>query len=176
MKLREIIDSLINGTHGEKVRFLLAGGLNTAVGYGMFALGLWLLTPLFAPLAQLPPAECGSTMRDFLWVDDMTPYLVWIGENSHLFIQWIVWILVVPFGAFTLKFFTFRAEGAYLPQALKAYVVYLPTQLVSSGLLAFFTLIAGLHPLLGQLFVVVIAAVVSYLGHKYFTFRVSTSL
>ena len=176
MNLREIIDSLINGTHGEKVRFLLAGGLNTVVGYGLFALGLWLLTPVFAPLAHLSPAECGSTMRDFLWVDDMTPHLVWVGEHSHLFIQWIMWVLSVPFGALTLKYFAFRAEGAYLPQALKAYVVYLPAQLVTSGLLAFFTLIVGLHPLLGQLFAIVIAVIVSYLGHKYFTFRTSTSL
>ena len=176
MKLREIIDSLINGAHGEKVRFLLAGGLNTAVGYGLFALGLWLLTPAFAPLVQLPPAECGSTMRHFLWIDDVTPQLVWVGENSHLLIQWIMWAISVPFGALTLKYFAFRAEGAYLPQALKAYVVYLPAQLVTSGLLAFFTLVVGLHPLLGQLFAIVIAVIISYLGHKYFTFRTSTSL
>jgi len=176
MKMREAIDSLINGTQGEKVRFLLAGGLNTLLAYGLFALGLWLLTPLFAPLTQLPPAECVSTMRGFLWIDDMTPYLVWIGEHSYLLIQWIMWALSVPFGAFTLKYFAFRAEGAYLPQALRAYVVYLPAQLIASGLLAFFTLALGLHPLLGQLFALTIAIIVSYLGHKYFTFRTSTSL
>jgi len=176
MKMREAIDSLINGAQGEKVRFLLAGGLNTLLAYGLFALGLWLLTPLFAPLAQLPPAECMGTSIDFLWVDDMTPYLVWIGEHSYLLIQWIMWVLSVPFGAFTLKYFAFRAEGAYLPQALRAYVVYLPAQLIASGLLAFFTLVLGFHPLLGQLFALTIAIIVSYLGHKYFTFRTSTSL
>ena len=174
--MREAIDSLISGTQGEKVRFLLAGGLNTVLAYGLFALGLWLLTPVFAPLAYLPPAECESTMRHFLWIDDVTAYLLWIGEHSHLLIQWIMWVLSVPFGAFTLKRFAFRAEGAYLPQALKAYVVYLPAQLITSGLLTFFTLVLGLHPLLGQLFALTIAIIVSYLGHKYFTFKPSTSL
>jgi len=142
MKLRELISELFNGKHGEKLRFLVAGGFNTAVGYGLFALGLWLLTPVFAGI-----------------------------ENSYLLIQWIMWVISVPLGAFTLKYFAFRAEGSYWRQALRAYLVYLPAQLVTFALLALFSTVMGLHPLLGQLFALSIAVIISYLGHKYFTFK-----
>jgi putative flippase GtrA len=168
---KENRDSLIKGRQGEKIRFLLAGGLNTLIAYALFALGLWLLTPLFAPLTQLVPGECGSTSFGFGPIFDLKPTLIWIGEHSYLIIQWIMWAVSVPFGVLTLKHFAFRAEGPYLSQALKAYLVYLPAQLVSSGVLAFFTLIVGLHPLLGQACALVIAALISYLGHKYFTFK-----
>jgi len=147
MKLRKLIGELINGVHGEKVRFLLAGGLNTVAAYGLFALGFWLLTPVFSGL-----------------------------ENSYLLIQWIMWVISVPFGALTLKYFAFRAEGSYWRQLPRAYLVYLPVQLITSGLLALFTLVIGLHPLIGQLLAISIAVVMSYLGHKYFTFRKTSDI
>ena len=131
---------MFNGRYGEQVRFLLAGGINATVAYALFALGLWLLTPLFSI------------------------------EHSYLLIQWIAWIVSVPFGAFTLKYFAFRASGPYLPQALRSYLVYLPVQLASWGLLAFFTIVGGLHPLVAQLVAMAIATIISYLGHKFFTF------
>jgi len=177
MNIRTLIDRLINGSHGEKIRFLLAGGLNTLAGYTLFALGLWLLTPLFEGLypsnywlLDSSYWQCGSTTPDRVEVAALT-FRVWASEHSYLLIQWITWAISVPFGAFTLKYFAFRAEGSYLRQALRAYLVYLPTQIIASLLLTLFSLILGLHPLIGQLFAIVIVTIISYLGHKYFTFR-----
>ena len=145
----------------EPIRFLLAGGLNTLVGYLLFALGLVALT---LPLRSVTG---------------------WVGEHYYVIIQWIMWAISVPFGAFTLKYYAFQSEGAYLPQALRSYGVYLPAQLLSSVLLiVFMRLLRDFFPalshtiypidvtvLIAQLGTIVFATVVSYLGHKYFTFR-----
>ncbi|MCL2491380.1 MAG: hypothetical protein FWE87_01330 [Coriobacteriia bacterium] len=147
----------------EPLRFLLAGGINTLWGYLLFALGLFALT---VPLSS---AEG------------------WVGEHYYLIIQWLMWALSVPFGAFTLKYYAFQSEGAYLPQALRSYGVYLPAQLLSSFLLVLFLRIlrtlaprlAGvfesidLTVLIAQLCTVLFATIVSYFGHKYYTFRSS---
>jgi len=171
------LNKLINGPHGEKIRFLLAGGLNTVVGYTLFALGLWVLTPVFELLypsnywlLDFNYWQCGSTTPDTIEIWCLT-FLVWASEHSYLIIQWITWAISVPFGAFTLKYFAFRAEGSYLRQALRSYLVYLPTQIVASLFLTLFSLVLGLHPLLGQLFTIFIVTIISYLGHKYFTFK-----
>jgi len=177
MNLPKHIDSLLNGAHGEKFRFLLAGGVNTIAAYLLFALGLWLLTPVFAPLTLIDSSywQYGSTtpfpFDELPFLIGAVPALKWIGENSYLVIQWIMWVIGVPLAAANLKYFAFRAEGPYLPQALRAYLVYLPMQVVTFLFLAFFTLVLGMHPLLGQLFALGIATIMSYFGHKYFTFK-----
>jgi putative flippase GtrA len=53
----------------------------------------------------------------------------------------------------------------------RAYFVYLPLQVLSSLFLKVAVSVFGLPPLIGQLLTVSVAAVLSYLGHKYFTFR-----
>ena len=145
----------------EPIRFLLAGGVNTVFGYLLFAVGLFLFT---APLEALTPSY------------------------YYLIIQWVMWVFSVPFGAFTLKYYAFQSEGPYLPQAAKSYVVYLPAQLLTTVLLFTFThlltgifgtvaplVIAGrpIDPmiLLAQLCSILFATIVSYFGHKFFTFR-----
>jgi putative flippase GtrA len=162
-KLKQYWQLLFYGRFGEQFRFLAAGGVNTVVGYGLFALGYWLLNPLFAPLAGAGSASMGSASHSGL--------SVWIGQHSYAVIQWITWVCSVPFGAFTLKYFAFQSPGPYLPQAARSYLVYLPAQLVSNLLLILFVSRFHLHPLVAQLLTICIATVISYLGHKFFTFR-----
>jgi len=145
----------------EPVRFLLAGGVNTLFGYLMFTLGFFALS--------LPLQAVGGL----------------ITQHYYLIIQWAMWVLSVPFGAFTFKYYAFQSQGAYLPQALRSYSVYLPAQLLASILLVVFlrlihatwpTLAAQRYPfdvtvLVAQACTLVFSTTVSYLGHKYWTFR-----
>ena len=172
MNLREFYDKTLNGVHGEKLRYLIAGGFNTVAAYLLFALGLWLLTPLFGSLVQLVPDPDTPLHISAVWLipDPNYPVHNWIAANSHLIIQWIMWFLSVPIGAATLKYFAFRAPGPYLPQAVRSYGIYLPMQIVASLLLAFFTLVMSMHPLLGQALTIFVTTIMSYFGHKYFTF------
>jgi len=102
-------------------------------------------------------------------------------------------VLSVPFGAWTLKYYAFQSGGPYLPQALRSYVIYLPAQLLSSALLLLFARLftswsaLSLSPLavgertvdpiilIAQLCTIFFATIVSYIGHKYFTFRPQSS-
>ena len=160
--LTSIKDHLFN--LAQPLRFLIAGILNTVFAYILFAAGLFALT--------IPLLSVGG----------------WVQTHYYLIIQWLMWVLSVPFGAFTLKYYAFQSAGPYLQQAMRSYGVYLPAQLLSSALLIVFVrLLSRLFPgltslmssfdatvLVAQLCAVACATVVSYFGHQYFTFRQST--
>lgn len=141
----------------EPIRYLLAGIANTIFGYSLFAVGLFLLT---GPLRNLP---------------DFFPYHAFIADYYYSIIQWLMWVLSVPFGAATFKYYAFCSPGPYIRQAIKSYGVYLPAQLLSAGLLILGVEWLGLHPLVSQALTLVFATVVSYFGHKYITFRPTTT-
>jgi putative flippase GtrA len=140
--------------HGEKLRYLVVGMFNTAFGYGMFIAML----AVFSPLHVL----AGSTAH----------LLAIIGKNYFLLAQWSSWVLAVPVGTMTMKFVVFRSKGHWLHEIGKAYFVYLPGLAISSGILWVTVQLLRLPPQIGQLVTIAVATVFSYLGHKYFTFRV----
>lgn len=141
--------------HSEKLRFLVVGVGNTAVSYAMFVVLLAVLGDGLAALA-------GSNVAA----------LRWAGGHNYLVVQWIAWVFMVPVSTTTMKYFVFRSRGKWLPQVGRGYFIYLPAQGLSSFLLWFFVRILGLIPQVGQLLTIGFTTVFSYLGHKYFTFRV----
>jgi putative flippase GtrA len=139
--------------HGEKMRYLVVGAWNTLLGYVVFLIALKYLGP---PLqAMSGPGIAG-----------------WIGRYYYLVVQWAVWVLMVVNSTATMKYFAFRSKGHLLHQIGRAYLVYLPAQGISSVILWFTVKLLGLSPAIGQLVTIVFATVFSYIGHKYFTFRV----
>jgi len=149
-RLSELYDA-----HGEKVRFLIVGVCNTAISYLLF---LALLATLGAALRTL------STSSNAL--------LAQIGDAYYLVVQWVGWAFMVPVSTTTMKYIAFKSPGRWLPQVGRAYLVYLPAQGLSSVILWLTVQVAGLSPQLGQLVVIAVVTVFTYLGHKYFTFRV----
>jgi len=142
----------------EPLRFLVAGAFNTAFNYGLFALLLWALKPEASLLAAAHIA-----------------LLRFIGTHSYAVIQWIAWFLTVPVSTYTMRRFVFKRAGSYPWQVLRAYGVYLPAQLIASGVLIFCVQALKFSPLLGQLIAVCFSTVISYVGNKFFTFRSSWS-
>jgi len=138
----------------EPLRFLAAGIFNTAFNYGLFALLLWALKPEASLLAATQIA-----------------LLRLAGIHSYAVIQWIAWFLTVPVSTYTMRRFVFKRGGSYPKQVLRAYGVYLPAQLIASGLIIFFVQVCKFTPLLGQLFSACISTIISYVGNKFFTFR-----
>lgn len=148
-RLRAVYD-----VHGEKFRFLVVGAWNTLFSYVLFAAMLWLLGPVLQPL---------STSENAL--------AAWIGEHYYLVVQWLSWVIAVPQSTTTLKYLAFRSKG-HLPSEIgRSFFVYLPMQAFSSVMLWLFSGVLGIPPLLGQLLTVGISAVLSYVGHKNFTFK-----
>jgi putative flippase GtrA len=138
----------------ERFRYLLVGGWNTVFGYGLFLLLLALLTDPLRALGSSPA-----------WP------LQWIARDYYVVVGWIGWVFAVPQSTLTMKYLVFRSPGHAVPQIGKAYLVYVPTQVIGSVLLWLTVSVFGLTPQIGALATLVITTVASYIGHKYFTFR-----
>lgn len=116
------------------LKFVFVGGLNTAIGYGVFA-GLVLLNVYYV-LASIIGHVVGVT-------------------NSY----------------FWNKYFTFRKPGKNFREILRFIGVYTVHYAIGLGGLVLLVEIVKLHPLVGQAMVLVITTLVSFFGHKYWTFR-----
>lgn len=123
----------------QRVRFLLVGGTNTAVGYLVYsALTLWVF----------PGLRFG--------------YLI------SLAISYAVAIVL----AFVLyRRFVFKVTGNVVQDFLRFVTVYLLAIGVNAVLLPFFVEVLHVHPLLAQLIVLVITTLMSFVGHRTFSFR-----
>jgi putative flippase GtrA len=137
----------------EKLRFLIVGAGNTAFGYALFLLILTGLRRVITDAAGGSGVEAGFLL-----------------DNYYLIAQWTSWVLAVPIGTVTLKYLVFKGTGPLRTDVLRAYFVYLPGLGLSSAVLWFTVSVFGLSPETGQLLTIAVAAVFSYVGHKYFTF------
>jgi len=153
--MRWLVDTIKKLWALEFIRFLFIGGCNTVFNYAVFALLWWVLKPEASLLAAAQVAV-----------------LRFVGAHYYAVVSWIAWFLTVPVSTYTMRRFVFKRAGSYLGQVARAYGVYLPSQLVSSGIQIFCVQVLMLHPLLGQLVAVCFATAISYVGNKFFTFRV----
>ena len=140
--------------HGEKLRYLIVGAWNTVFSYALFWLGIRLLAGPLETATRLDP------------------------KLVAIIIQWTVWIFAVVQSTVMMKYFAFRSRGHLGKQVLRAYFVYLPAQGLATAILwaAMLVLSPALGDrsaaVVGQLFAVFVTTIFSYVGHKYFTFRV----
>lgn len=145
--------------HGEKPRYLIVGGLNTLISYGLFvallaSLGTWLQT------------FSGSS----------SGLVSVVGVHYYLVVQWVAWVLSVPVSTLMMKRFVFRSKGHRVRQIGRAYLIYLPAQGLATVLLWLTVQVIHLSPQLGVIVTVAITTVLTYVGHKYFTFRLPLEL
>jgi putative flippase GtrA len=140
--------------HAEKVRYLVVGVYNTAVSYLLFLLLLATVGAAFRTLSSSPVG-----------------LLALMGRNYYLLASWIGWVVAVPHSTITMKYLVFRKPGRLVPQIGRAFLIYLPAQGLGSVLLWSFVSLMHLHPAVGALLTIAITTVISYLGHKYFTFK-----
>lgn len=91
----------------------------------------------------------------------------WIGYMGVLVLAQIVSVLC----AFVLyRKFVFRVRGNVLRDLVRFSMVYVVAFLVNAALLPLLVELVGLHVLLAQALIVFVTTVVSYLGHRYFSF------
>lgn len=138
----------------ERVRYLFVGGWNTLFSYLLFLLLLELI---------------GGPVR--LLESSALPPLAWVGREYYLVVGWVGWVFAVAQSTFTMKYLVFRKEGSFWRQTFRAYFVYIPSQFLGSGILWFWVRVIGLDPRIGALATTAVTVIFSYLGHKYFTFR-----
>jgi putative flippase GtrA len=129
----------------EAARFLLVGSWNTLFGYGLFALFTWLLT-------------------------DRLPY-------AYMFGAALAHVISVSVAFLGHRRFVFRSTGRLASEFLKCHLVYAASFLINFALLP--VLVAAFHATLGpQGYVPYLAGavliagstVLSFFGHKHFSF------
>jgi putative flippase GtrA len=83
----------------------------------------------------------------------------------------LVWVLGVTQNFFTFKLLVFRTKGNWLQEYLRMYVTYVATFAIQSVLVQVLSARFHLTMFLSNIPVIFIVTIISYLGHKHFTFR-----
>ena len=118
----------------QEIRFLFVGGLNTVVGYGLYALLLflninYLIANTFSTII--------GVLHSYLWN----------------------------------RYFTFKSREKASKELLKFISVYILSYLIGMGTLFCFKEIFNISPYLAGLLNLIITTLISWFGHKYFSFK-----
>jgi putative flippase GtrA len=140
----ERIKALLHA-HGDKLLFLVVGGVNTVFSFVLFAVMLWAVA-IFVP----------DVRGDWLKVD---------------LVLFASWLISVTFSWSTFKLFVFRTRGTdWVREWRRAYMVYTPSLVMNLGVLAALVGLLHVPPLVGQAAWALVMAVYSYIAHRWFTF------
>lgn len=132
---------LLTERHGEKLRFLVVGAWNT-----LFSIAaLWLLD-------HFVPYDADSLVQ----------------KQALLVVHWVI---SVSQNFFTFKLGVFKTKGHWLREYLRMYVTYGVTFVVQSLMTLTLSQVFGLSVFLASLPTTVVITIMSYLGHKHFTFK-----
>jgi Predicted membrane protein len=137
-RFRRLVSRLVGD---QRVRFLIVGGINTAVGYALF-------------------------VAIELLVGQRFEYGYFVSLYGSFFLATLV--------AFWLhRHYTYRVTGTgnVVIDFLRFQSVYLVSLGINTVALWFLVDIAHVIPTIAQAFIVVVTTCVSYLGHKFFSFR-----
>jgi putative flippase GtrA len=128
-------------THGEKLRFLVAGVWNTAFSVGV----LWLLDHFI-------PYDAHSLVQ----------------KEALLIVSWVIGVTQ---NFFTFKLVVFRTQGNWLREYVRMYATYAVTFVVQSVLTLALSTWLGWSVFWSSMPTLFLVMIASYFGHKYFTFR-----
>ena len=135
--------------HEEKLRFLVVGVWNVVFSMGV----LWVLE-------RLIPYGPGSPLAASIGV---------VGAKQVVLV--VNWVIAVTQNMFTFKLLVFRTKGHWLREYARMYVTYTGTFIVESVMVQAISAVAGWSLFWARVPTLVVVTVLSYLGHKYFTFR-----
>ena len=98
-------------------------------------------------------------------------YELWGTSGNYLFWAVLVNILAITNAFLCYEFFVFRTKGNFLREYLKCYLVYGAGALLGLAGLFLLVSIAGMNPVRANILITGITVILSYFGHKYFSFR-----
>jgi putative flippase GtrA len=127
--------------HEEKLRFLIVGVWNV-----VFSLGVLYL------MERYIPHDPGSPLQR---------QLILTGN----------WVIAVTQNFFSFKLLVFRTKGRWLTEYARMYVTYFLTFIVQSLLIQTISATFHVSMVVANIPTIFVVTILSYLGHKYFTFR-----
>lgn len=69
------------------------------------------------------------------------------------------------------KYFVFKTKGNFMKEYSRFYVVYGAAFIANLMLLPVFVELLRIHPLISQALIIILTVIISYFGHKHFSFR-----
>ena len=135
-------------TFPEKLRFLLVGGFNTVLAYGVLNALDWCFGLVNKAYNLGFSAE--------------------VVANVALLIQYIITINI---SVATMRYYVFRSHGDWRKEFAKAWSVYVFLYLINAPILTFLMVVFGLKLWLAQGIYLVFSTICTFLLHKYFSFR-----
>jgi len=96
----------------------------------------------------------------------------------YLLNQWLHYMIImllshvvsITNAYFGYKFFVFKTKGNYLREYLRFYIVYGVGLLLNLILLPIIVECFSISPVIGQAFVISVIVIVSFFGHKHYSF------
>jgi putative flippase GtrA len=98
-------------------------------------------------------------------------YFLFSARVHYMFLWVISNVLSITNAYISYKFFVFRTKGNYLREYLRFYVVYGSSMLLGFVLMPISVEVFHVHPAIAQAGIMAITVVISYLGHKHFSFK-----
>ena len=98
-------------------------------------------------------------------------YLLLENQVHYLIIAIISQIIAITNSFLIYRYFVFKSTGNIIYEYLRIYVVYGISFVLGLLMLALLVELAGLHPILANLLIIVTTVVISYLGNSRFTFN-----
>ena len=92
------------------------------------------------------------------------------GYMGYLSVLVLTHILSVLNSYLALKWFVFRTEGHYIREFLRCNITYLVFLILNFSLLYISVDLLEIAPVVAQTVIVIVMAILSYIGHKYFSF------
>jgi putative flippase GtrA len=129
-----VFDTVKALTNDQRVRFLIVGGINTAVGYGTFAAVIFLGGHFI--VANVIATAVGMTVSYFL-----------------------------------NKYFTFRQYKKSFTEIIRFISVYFVSFMLGNVVLYVMVDIISISPYLAGALNLIFTTLISWFGHKYFSFR-----
>lgn len=132
----------------EKLRFLLVGGFNTVLAYGVLNALDW----LFGYLNEM-----------YQW-----GYAPEVVANAALLVQYVITINI---SVATMRYYVFQSHGSWQKEFAKAWSVYVVLYLINAPIMTFLMVVFSLKTWAAQGIYLIFSTICTFLLHKYFSFR-----
>lgn len=132
----------------EKLRFLLVGGFNTVLAYGILNALDWLF---------------GYLNIQYQW--NFSPELI---ANAALLVQYVITINI---SVATMRYYVFQSNGSWQKEFAKAWSVYIFLYLINAPIMTFLMVVFSLKTWAAQAIYLTFSTICTFLLHKYFSFR-----
>ena len=128
----------------QKIRFLLVGGFNTVFAYVLL------------------------NLLNFLFLSLDLAYSETIIANVALIIQYVVSVNV---SFITMRYYVFQSHGVWIQEYIRAWSVYLLLFVINAPIITLFMEFLNWDLWLSQAVFLVIETILTFVLHKYYSFR-----